>query len=58
MKEDADYKCTYNKNDVIKLRKILKNVNFNYKRSEEPIKTLWQANKDLINLRQNKLDLQ
>ena len=42
---------------MIKLRKMLKNVNFNYKKSKEPIKTLWQANKYLINLRQHKLDL-
>ena len=57
LKEDDDFDPSFNEKDVIKLRKMLKNVNFNYKKSEEPIKTLWQANKDLINLRQHTLDL-
>jgi hypothetical protein len=42
---------------VLTLRKLLKNINFNYRRSEEPIKTLWQADKDFINLKQQKMDL-
>ena len=37
-------------------RKLLKNINFNYRRSEEPLKTLWQTNKDFINLKQQKMD--
>ena len=57
LKEDDDSERSFNEKDVIKLRKMLKHVNFDYKKSEEPIKTLWQANKDLINLRQHKLDL-
>ena len=58
LKEDKDYQRAFDKKDVIALRKILKAINFNYKKSEEPIKTLWQANKDLFNMRQYKMDLQ
>ena len=58
LKEDKDYQRAFNEKDVIALRKILKAVNFNYRKSEEPIKTLWQANKDLVNMRQYKMDLQ
>jgi hypothetical protein len=42
---------------VLKLQTLLKNSNFNYKRSKEPIKTLQQANKAFINMRQHKMDL-
>lgn len=57
LKEDPDYERAHKKKDVVKLRKLLKNINFNYKKSEEPIKTLCQANKDLTNMRQYKMDL-
>ena len=40
LKEDDDFERSFKEKDVIKLRKMLKNVNFNYKNSEEPIKTL------------------
>ena len=36
---------------------MLKNINFNYRRSEEPTKTLWQADMDFINLKQHKSNL-
>ena len=42
---------------MLTLRKLLKNINLNYRTSEEPIKTLWQVNKDFINLKQYKMDL-
>ena len=35
----------------------MKNINFNYKRSKEPIKALWQVDKGFINLCQHKMDL-
>ena len=35
--------------DVLTLQKLLKNINFNYRRSKEPTKTMWQAGKDFIN---------
>ena len=57
LKEDDDFERAHQEKDVIKLRKLLKTINFNYKKSEEPIKTLWQANKDYINLQQNKIDV-
>ena len=57
LNEDPEFERAHQEKDVLKLRKILKNINFNYKRSEEPIKTLWQADKDFINLRQHKMDL-
>ena len=35
---------------MLTLKNLLKNMNFNnYRRKEEPIKTLWQADKDFIN---------
>ena len=54
MKEDPDFKQAHIDKDVIKLRKILKNVNFSYKKDKEPFKTLWQANKDFMNMKQHK----
>ena len=57
LKEDTDFERAHNEKDVITLRTLLKNVNFDYKKTEEPIKTLWQAEKDLINMRQYKMDL-
>ena len=58
LEEDADYKRAYEEKDVIALRKMLRAVNFDYKKTEEPIKTLWQANKDLINMKQHKMTTQ
>ena len=58
LEEDADYERAYNEKDVITLRKMLRAVNFDYKKTEEPIKTLWQANKDLINMKQHKMTTQ
>ena len=40
LKEDDNFERAYNKKDVIALRTMLKKVNFNYKKSKEPIKTL------------------
>ena len=57
MMEDLDFKQTHIDKDVIKLRKILKNVNFSYKKSKEPFKTLWQANKDFMNMKQHRSDV-
>ena len=54
MEEDPDFKQAHIDKDVIKLRTILKNVNFSYKKDKEPFKTLWQANKDFMNMRQHK----
>ena len=53
LKEDDDFKCAYNAKDVIVLQKMLKAINFNYKKSKEPIKTMWQAIKDLILVKQH-----
>jgi hypothetical protein len=58
LKEDADFERAYNAKDVIALRKMLKAINYNYKKSEEPIKTMWQATKDLILMKQHKKDIQ
>ena len=43
--------------DVIKLRKLLMNINCNRKRSEKPINTLWQVENECINLCEHKMDL-
>merc|ERR1712194_534641 len=54
LKEYDDLERAYNEKDVIALRTMLKKVNFNYKKTEEPIKTMWQATKDLILTKQKK----
>ena len=41
---------------MLKVQKLIKNINFNYKMSEEPIKTLWQADNNFTNLRQHKMN--
>ena len=38
--EDPGFKRVHQEKDVLKLQRLLKNINFNYKRSEESIKTL------------------
>ena len=53
LKEDDNFKRAYNKKDVIALRTMLKAINFNYKKTKEPIKTMWQATKDLILMKQH-----
>ena len=45
LKEDDDFERAYNTKAVIALQKMLKAINFNYKKSKEPIKTMWQATK-------------
>ena len=55
--EDPEFKKAHQEKDVLMLRKLLNNINFNYRRSEEPIKTIWQAADDFINLKQQKMDL-
>ena len=58
LKEDADFERAYNVKGVIALQKMLKAVNYNYKKSEEPIKTMYQATKDLILMKQHKKGIQ
>ena len=58
LKEYDDFERAYNEKDVVVLRTMLKKVNFNYKKNKEPIKTMWQATKDLILMKQNKTDVQ
>ena len=52
--EDVKFDTANKEKDVISLRKILQSVNFSYRSSEEPIKTMWQAKVDFIKLRQQK----
>ena len=58
LKEDPDHERSFQEKDVFALRKMLKSVNFNYKKTEEPFKTLVVATKDMMNLRQNESTLQ
>ena len=55
--KDPEFEKAHQEKDVLTLRKLLKNINFNYRRSEEPIKTLWQAHNDFINLKHQEMDL-
>lgn len=52
--EDPSFKQANENKDLIKLYKILQNVNFSYKSSQEPILTMWKAKRDFINLQQQK----
>ena len=52
LKEDDNFERAYNRMDVIALQNMLKAINFNYKKSKELIKTIWQATKDLILMKQ------
>ena len=55
MSEDANFEGVNRIKDVIALRKILKAVNFNIVRNEEPFKTLWMANRDFVNFKQSRM---
>ena len=57
LKEDPDFERAHNAKDAIALWKMLKSINYNYKKSEEPIKTMYQATKDLILMKQYKKDI-
>ena len=57
LKEYDDFKRVYNEKDMIALQTMLKKINFNYKKSKEPIKTMWQTTKNLILRRQHKKDV-
>ena len=39
--EDPEFEKAHQEKDVLTPRKLLKNINFNYRRRKEPIKTLW-----------------
>ena len=58
LKEYDDFERPYNEKDVIALRTMLKTINFNYKKSKEPTKTMLQATEDLIIAKQHKKDVQ
>lgn len=47
--EDPLFKQAKKDKDLIKLYKILQNVNFSYKSSQEPILTMWNAKRAFIN---------
>ena len=55
--EDPAFEKARQERDVLTLRKLLKNINFNYRRSKEPIKAMWQADEDFVDLKQQKMDL-
>ena len=57
LEEDPEFKKAHKTKDVLKLRNILRVVTFHYRKSEEPIKTLWKANKDFLNLCQHRMDI-
>ena len=38
--KDHEFEKVHQEKDVLKLERLLKNINFNYRRSEDPIKTL------------------
>ena len=54
LKDYDNFERAYNAKDVIALQKMLKVINFNYKKREELNKTMWQATKDLILMKQDK----
>ena len=46
--KDPDSEKVHQEKDVLTLRKLLKNIHFTYRRSKEPTKTPWQADKDIM----------
>jgi hypothetical protein len=46
--KDPEFKRAHQEKDMLELQKLLHNINFNYRRSREPLKTLWQVDKDFI----------
>lgn len=52
--EDPSFKQAIKENDLIKLYKILQNVNFSYKHNQQSILTMWNAKRDFMNLHQQK----
>ena len=55
--EDPEFERAHQEKDVLKLRKLLKNINLKYKRREESINTLWQVDNDFIIRQQHTIDL-
>ena len=49
--KDPEFEKAHQEKDVLKLRKLTKNITFYYRRSNEPVKTLCQAEKDFINMK-------
>ena len=41
LNEDGEFERACNAKDVIALQKMLKAINFNYKKSKEPSKAMW-----------------
>jgi hypothetical protein len=41
LSEDQEFERAHQKEDVLKLQKLLNNTRFNYRRSDKPIKALW-----------------
>ena len=58
LKEDPNHEKSFQEKNVLALRKMLKNVNFDYKKTQEPFKTLVMATKDMMLLKQNDDTLQ
>ena len=56
--ENSNYERAFQEKDVFTLRKMLKAVNYNYRKTEEPFKTLVVATKEMMQLRQNDMTLQ
>ena len=54
--KDPEFEKSHIEKDVLTPRKLPKNINFNYRRNKEPVKTLWQANKDFINQKKQKMN--
>ena len=52
--EDPTFKKANEEKDLIKMYRILQNVNFSYKSVQEPILTMWNAKRDFMNLRQQR----
>ena len=51
--EDPAFEKVHQEKDVLELHKLLNTINFNYWRNEESNKTLWQTDKDFIDLKTN-----
>lgn len=41
--EDPTFKCVNEDKDLIKLYKVLQNINFSYRSNQEPVLTMWNS---------------
>lgn len=58
LEEDAGFTDAHKTKDVLKLRIIIRTVvTFHYRKSKEPIKMMFESNKDFLNFKQHRMNV-